>query len=89
MWLPTPVYERVPQFFFLIGLQFVANGLYLGFEFSIAFFYIGFGLLSCGYGVSLHLMRMQHRQAKAGDEPAQDHSDQAERSDSLEHVVTE
>ena len=64
MWLPTPVYERIPQFYFLVGLLFMANGLYLGFEFAIAFYYIGFGLISCSYGVAIFLMRLQNRHAQ-------------------------
>lgn len=61
MWLPRPVYERVPQFYFLVGLLFMANGLYLGFEFVLAFYYIGFGLISCCYGVAIFMMRLQNR----------------------------
>ena len=65
LWIPKPVYERIPQFYFLVGLLFVANGLYLGFEIALAFYYIGFGLISCGYGVGIFLIRMQHRQTQA------------------------
>ena len=62
MRLPKPVYERIPQFYFLVGLLFMANGLYLGFEFVLAFYYIGFGLICCCSGVAIFFTRMQHRQ---------------------------
>ncbi len=65
MWLPKPVYERIPQFYFLVGLLFMANGLYLGFEFVLSFYYIGFGLISCCYGVAIFMMRLQNRQGQS------------------------
>jgi hypothetical protein len=61
MWLPSLVYERLPQFFFLLGLLFVANGLYLGFDATIAFVYIGFGLWCCAYGVFIFVLRVIRR----------------------------
>ncbi len=64
MWLPKPLYERIPMFYFLVGLLFIANGLYLGFEFEIAFFYIGFGLINCSIGVAMFLVRTAYRQAQ-------------------------
>ena len=57
MWLPTPVYERIPQFFFLLGLLFIANGLYLGFDFSIAFLYMAIGAMSSLYGLGIFIVR--------------------------------
>ena len=44
MWLPTPIYKRVPQFWLLLGLLFMSTGTYLGFEFSLSFVYFGVGL---------------------------------------------
>ena len=35
MWLAKPIYERLPQFYFLFGLLVVAGGLYLGFDFIL------------------------------------------------------
>ena len=61
MWLPTPVYERIPQFFFLLGLLFIANGLYLGFDFAISFVYFGVGALSSAYGMGVFVVRRVNR----------------------------
>ena len=61
MWLPTPVYERIPQFFFLLGLLFIANGLYLGFDFAISFAYIAVGTLSSAYGLGVFVVRRVSR----------------------------
>ena len=64
MWLPTPVYERIPQFWFLMGLLFVANGLYLGIDFVISLAYIAVGFVSCAYGVGIALIRMRNRKGR-------------------------
>ena len=63
MWLPTPIYERIPQFWFLLGLLFISTGLYLGFEFALSFWYIAVGFSCCSYGVGTFLVRMRTRQA--------------------------
>ena len=64
MWLPTPVYERVPQFYVLVGLLLITDGLYLGFDISYSFFYLGLGLASCANGVWIFILRMRYRKAK-------------------------
>jgi len=70
MWLPTPIYERIPQFWFLMGLLFIANGLYLGIDFVISLGYIAVGVLCCAYGVGVALIRMQYRRNRsASSEP--------------------
>ncbi len=63
MWLPRPIYERIPQFWFLLGLLFTATGLYLGFEFSLAFGYIAIGFCCCGFGAGIFVVRLRHRQS--------------------------
>ena len=67
MWLPTPVYERLPQFFFLLGLLFVGNVLYISFDFSISFVYIGFGLWCSAYGIGIFVVRTIRRAKPATD----------------------
>ena len=71
MWLPASIYERIPQFYFLSGLLFVADGLYLGFEYWFAIYYIGLGMTCSVYGASLYLIRKMYRRARpAVDENA-------------------
>jgi hypothetical protein len=70
MWLPTPIYERIPQFWFLLGLLFISTGLYLGFEFALSFWYIAVGFSSCAYGVGIFLARLAHRQSPQTAEQA-------------------
>ena len=70
MWLPTPVYERVPQFYVLVGLLLITDGLYLGFDFSYSFFYLGLGIASCAWGVAIFIQRMKYRQAQPAAQTA-------------------
>lgn len=67
MWLPTPVYERIPQFWFLMGLLFIANGLYLGIDFAISLVYIAVGILCCAFGMGIGLIRMSHRKKRSAE----------------------
>jgi uncharacterized membrane protein len=64
MWLPTPIYERIPQFWFLLGLLFISNGLYLGINFVISLGYIAVGFVCCAYGIGIALIRMRYRKNK-------------------------
>ena len=70
MWIPTPVYERIPQFWFLLGLLFIANGLYIGLDFAAAFGYGAIGLICCAYGVGIEVMRTRYRSNKSVDDDA-------------------
>ncbi len=67
MWLPTPVYERVPQFWFLMGLLFIANGLYLGIDFPISLVYVAVGSICCAYGSCIAIVRLRHRKSRPAD----------------------
>ncbi len=77
MWLRTPVYERIPHFYFLAGLLFMTDGLYLGFENAFSFYYIGFGVLSCVYGMGIRVMRIKYRQARPATESVAPAADEA------------
>jgi hypothetical protein len=50
--------ERLPMVWFLLGLLFNAAGLFLGYEFSVAFGYIIVGLLCCAFGIVLFVMQL-------------------------------
>lgn len=66
MWIPAPIYERIPQFWILVGLLFVALGLYIGFDFEFIFFYLALGLLCFGRGIWTHIMRLRFRGKQQG-----------------------
>jgi len=72
MWLPAPIYERVPQFWLLLGLLFFAFGLYLGFEFELIFAYLALGSLCVARSIWIFLARRVYRAqaAESKQEPA-------------------
>jgi len=61
MWIPTPVYERIPQFWLLLGLLFMSSGTYLGFDFSLSFLYFGVGFVCCLWSLWIFSMRFRSR----------------------------
>jgi len=63
MWLPTPVYDRVPQFWLLLGLLFMSSGTYLGFDYSLSFWYFGVGFICCIWSLWIFSMRLSARKA--------------------------
>ena len=64
MWLPGPVYERIPQIWFLFGLLFIANGLYVGTDLPISLACLAFGLLCCLFGIGVGVFRSKNRRTK-------------------------
>lgn len=50
--------ERLPMVWFLLGLLFNAAGLFLGFDFSVAFGYMVVGWLCCAFGIVLFVLQL-------------------------------
>ena len=67
MKLVTIVFERLPMVWFLLGLLFNAGGLYLGFEYSAAFFYMMIGWFCCAYGLTLFFFQLREKPKKSAD----------------------
>ena len=65
MWLPTQIYERVPQTWFLMGLLFVANGLYLGVDLIISQVCLVAGIVCCAIGAGVAAIRMRSRRTES------------------------
>ena len=61
MWLPGPFYERVPQFWLMLGLLFIATGTYLGFDYEFTFLYIGVGLVCVVWSIGVVVVRSKNR----------------------------
>jgi hypothetical protein len=61
MWLPTPIYERIPQFWLLLGLLFMSAGTYLGFDYALSFLYFGVGFICCVWSLWIFSMRATAR----------------------------
>lgn len=73
MWLPTPIYERTPQLWLLMGVLFVVLGLYIGLAYKLTVFYLVLGVFCVGRGVHIWRLRSNYRRARAReDAPGED-----------------
>ena len=61
------VAERAPLVWILVGLLFNATGLYLGFDYVQAFWYLMLGCFCFAYGVALGLFRLRERPKVSDD----------------------
>ena len=75
MFIPTSIYERLPQFWLLLGLLFMSSGTYLGFDYSLSFLYFGVGFVCCLWSMWIFTKRLAFRQVPQDNEQ---HSDYAE-----------
>ena len=65
MWLPTPIYERTPQLWLLMGVLFVILGLYIGFAYKLTIFYLVLGVICVARGLHVWRLRSNYRRARA------------------------
>ena len=75
MFIPTSIYERLPQFWLLLGLLFMSSGTYLGFDYSLSFLYFGVGFVCCLWSMWIFTKRLAFRQVPQDNEQ---HSEDAE-----------
>ncbi len=68
MWLPTPIYKRMPLFWLVLGLLFIATGWYMGFQFTLTFGYVAIGIACCFFGIGIFLARRAPRQSQPATE---------------------
>jgi len=61
MWLPKTVYERVPQYWLLLGLLFMSSGMYLGFGYRLSYFYFGIGIICALWSMWTFSVRLRSR----------------------------
>ena len=73
MWLPTPIYERIPDFWILMGLLFFSLGLYIGFDFDLIFMYLAVGVGCILRGAWVYSMRLRYRGARQAARNKRDH----------------
>lgn len=61
MHIPDKYYERIPQFYFIVGVLLLVNSMYLGMENFAAYFYLAFGCVSILYAVGVKRARERNR----------------------------
>ncbi len=57
MRIPTPIYERLPQFWLLLGLLFMSTGTWLGFDYPVSFIYFAIGTACIFWGFCVVVLR--------------------------------
>ena len=67
MWLPTPIYERIPVFMLLAGVLFVGSAFYIGFHMPISYFYCGVGVACLFWGAVVFALRAGFRKGVRSD----------------------
>lgn len=61
MWIPTPLYERIPLLWLLLSLLFMSSGMYLGFDYELTLLYFGTGVFCVVWGARIFVMRHVYR----------------------------
>ncbi len=69
MKLVSDIFERLPQVWVLLGLLFFSGGLYLGFDYSLAFVYLGVGVVCFLYGLLLFVFMQREGTRKSNIRP--------------------
>lgn len=75
MRLPKLIYERLPQFWLLVGLLFISSGTYLGSSYDLSPLYFGLGFICCLWSMWVFTRRLNNR---PDPEHKQEQSDPAE-----------
>jgi len=65
MWLPIPIYERMPQVWLLLGLMLMYSGIYLTFDYTLSYLYSGSGLICAVWGIWVFSRRVVGRKKAA------------------------
>jgi hypothetical protein len=61
MWIPTPIYERLPHILLLVGLIFMSTVMYLGLDHPQAPMYFGAGFFCCLWSMVIFSLRLRYR----------------------------
>ena len=69
MKLTSDIFERLPQAWVLVGLLIISTGVYLGFDYSIVFVYLGIGILCTVYGLALFVLLLLDGPGKSNARP--------------------
>ena len=61
MWIPKPVYDHAPLFWFLLGALFLAGGIYLNFPAGLTAAYFVFAAFCFAHSAWTFFARRRHR----------------------------
>ncbi len=57
MQIPSFIQDRLPQFWLLLGLLFLATGTYLGFDYPVTFLYFAVGIVCIFWSFCIVVLR--------------------------------
>ena len=89
MRLVTIVFERIPMVWLLLGLLFIAGGLYLGFDYKLTFVYLIVGAFCSLYGLLLFIFLRIERPRQAATSTLSPHFISAGETMSMPQVKQE
>ncbi|MCH8301718.1 MAG: hypothetical protein IH912_03100 [Proteobacteria bacterium] len=75
MHIPAKYYERIPKFYFIVGLLLLGNSLYDGLNDTAAYAHFFFGAMSIIYAVSVQRARLKHRENPPAEDSQQSPSE--------------
>ena len=77
MHLPDKYYERIPKFYFVVGILLVTSSISKGVDDFVALLHLFFGVMSILYAVGVYKARAKHRNSEAADDsqPAESESE--------------
>ncbi len=61
MHIPSKYYERIPKFYFVVGILLVASAIYKEMDHFVAVLHLFFGSTSIMYAVGVYKARTKHR----------------------------
>jgi len=75
--LPDKYYERIPKFYFVVGILLVTSSISKGVDDFVALLHLFFGVMSILYAVGVYKARAKHRNSEAADDsqPAESESE--------------
>jgi hypothetical protein len=74
MWLPASIYQRIPQFWMLVGVLFISSAVYMGLNYRYSVAYLGLGLLSVVWSGCVMLLRSGRRKSLQDESPLAEQS---------------
>jgi hypothetical protein len=74
MWLPASIYQRIPQFWMLVGVLFISSAVYMGLNYRYSVAYLGLGLLSVVWSGCVMLLRSRGKQGSQNESPSAEQS---------------
>jgi hypothetical protein len=66
--LPSKYYERIPKFYFVVGILLVASAISKGMDDFVAILHLFFGVMSTMYAVGVYKARAKHRNNPPADD---------------------